>query len=241
VRRLAAIALLALLAAPAAGADEPESPRPGAVIERFLLELKAVERACGESPGISGYQAEPSCAHFEGDLRSFRRALRDACPGGLKSTKSVILEQRRSPDDSLFAAKLLVESHLLLDLFFEPSSGRVLVVQPPSCLELPPGRVPDFLEERKESDDGREVVDKIHPNFPERARQNAVGGLVVLDYVIETDGSVSQVCVVHVDPEGMAFELEAQTALKRWLYSPAPTGADPAGREARMVTSFWLQ
>ncbi|WP_213995294.1 TonB family protein [Arsukibacterium sp.] len=65
---------------------------------------------------------------------------------------------------------------------------------------------------------------RIEPRYPIQAAENRIEGLVQLQFNVQSDGSTSDIIVVHAQPEGV-FEKEAVAALKRWRYAPM---ADPA-------------
>lgn len=60
---------------------------------------------------------------------------------------------------------------------------------------------------------------RFEPVYPEHASQKGIEGSVVLQFDIETDGSVTNVNVVESNPEGV-FNRSAKIALRKWVYEP---------------------
>jgi TonB family protein len=64
------------------------------------------------------------------------------------------------------------------------------------------------------------AIKRVEPKYPNRALKKGYEGWVRLSYVIENDGSVSNVLVT--DSSGLkSFEKSALKSLKKWQYSPA--------------------
>ncbi len=63
---------------------------------------------------------------------------------------------------------------------------------------------------------------RIEPKYPVAAEKAGTEGSVVLQFTVETDGSVSDVNVVKAVPEN-TFDKVAITALKQWRYDTTDT------------------
>ncbi len=61
---------------------------------------------------------------------------------------------------------------------------------------------------------------RVEPVYPERGLQRGKDGRVVLVLTIMPDGSVADVRVVSVTPDGYGFDREALKAVRRWTYKP---------------------
>src|SRR5262249_10986788 len=59
----------------------------------------------------------------------------------------------------------------------------------------------------------------VAPEFPERAMQQKASGVVVLEFVVDTNGEPRDVRVVSAEPAGV-FDRAAIAAVKRWRYDP---------------------
>jgi TonB family protein len=65
---------------------------------------------------------------------------------------------------------------------------------------------------------GLSPIMRIEPKYPVAAAKAGTEGSVVLQFTVETDGSVSDVNVVKAVPEN-TFDKVAVTALKQWRYA----------------------
>ena len=84
-----------------------------------------------------------------------------------------------------------------------------------------------------------ELVEKTQPKYPANARANHEEGRVVLYAVIEADGSLSHMAIIHEAPP----PLEAATieAVRHWRYKPIVCGETPIRLETSIATDFWLE
>ena len=62
------------------------------------------------------------------------------------------------------------------------------------------------------------LVEYVSPICPEHARAQHLSGHVVVQFVINSDGSVSEADVLREEPEGLGFAEAALAALTRWRY-----------------------
>lgn len=77
----------------------------------------------------------------------------------------------------------------------------------------------------------------VAPQFPELARARGIDGWVDLQFLVGTDGSVSEVTVVGAQPAGV-FEQAAVEALRQWRYQPVTHGGQPLAQHARVRVRF---
>lgn len=63
------------------------------------------------------------------------------------------------------------------------------------------------------------VVSTVQPDYPVRASRRRIEGSVELSFVVQPDGSVTDVAVVSSKPLGM-FDREAISAMERWRFAP---------------------
>jgi TonB family protein len=68
------------------------------------------------------------------------------------------------------------------------------------------------------------LLDRVLPVYPEVARRARVEGAVILQVVVERDGSITQIEVVRSQP---LFDQAAIDAVSRWRYKPAALGDRP--------------
>ena len=60
---------------------------------------------------------------------------------------------------------------------------------------------------------------RVEPLYPPQAAEENIEGSVVLQFDIETDGSVSNVKVIESNPRGV-FDRNSKIALRQWTYKP---------------------
>jgi TonB family protein len=78
------------------------------------------------------------------------------------------------------------------------------------------------------------------PRFPEAARQRGIDGWVDLQFIVGTDGSVSDVTIVGAQPAGI-FEPAALEAVRQWRYQPLVRGGQNVSQRARVRVRFKVQ
>lgn len=64
-------------------------------------------------------------------------------------------------------------------------------------------------------------ITRVSPRYPPRALRQRLVGLVVVSFLVRTDGSVDEVKVTSSEPKGV-FEREAISAMQRWRFEPVP-------------------
>jgi TonB family protein len=79
------------------------------------------------------------------------------------------------------------------------------------------------------------LVHRIDPIYPKEARIHQIGGSVILDAAIGTDGSVLKVTVVSGSP---ILVEAALGAVRRWRYNPAQLDGKPVEIEERITIVF---
>jgi TonB family protein len=80
----------------------------------------------------------------------------------------------------------------------------------------------------------------VAPEFPLRARERSLSGWVEVQFIVRTDGSVSDVAVVGAEPVGI-FEQAATDAVRKWHYRPVVRDGQPVMQHTRLRISFALQ
>lgn len=78
------------------------------------------------------------------------------------------------------------------------------------------------------------------PQFPDLARQRGIDGWVDLQFLVGTDGGVSDVKVVGAQPAGI-FEQAALEALRHWHYQPVVRSGHIVSQRARVRLRFTVQ
>lgn len=76
----------------------------------------------------------------------------------------------------------------------------------------------NYTHEAKKTIDGVNPVMRIEPLYPKEAAEKGIEGSVVLQFSINTDGSVDDIHIVKSAPENV-FDKSATTALSQWKYT----------------------
>jgi protein TonB len=85
-----------------------------------------------------------------------------------------------------------------------------------------------------------EISQYSPPVFPVSARERGVSGWVDLKFIVNPDGSVSDVVVTGAQPTGY-FEQSAVEAVRHWHYKPILRGGQAVSQRARLHLRFALQ
>jgi TonB family protein len=80
----------------------------------------------------------------------------------------------------------------------------------------------------------------LAPQFPDVARKRGLDGWVDLQFVVGTDGAVSDVAVVGAQPVGV-FEQAALDAVRHWRYQPVLRAGQAISQHARVRLRFTVQ
>ena len=109
---------------------------------------------------------------------------------------------------------------------------RPVVLQPPDPPRpAGPVRVADLpVTPRKIGD--------VRPAYPEIARLTRVEGTVILEAVLDTSGSVTQLRVIKSAP---MFDQAALDAVRQWRYTPSLYGGHPVSVLMTITVRFTLQ
>jgi TonB family protein len=80
----------------------------------------------------------------------------------------------------------------------------------------------------------------VAPQFPQAARERGIDGWVDLQYLVDTDGAVSDVAVVGAQPAGV-FEQAALDAIRHWRYQPVVHGGHVVSQRTHVRLRFTVQ
>ncbi len=80
----------------------------------------------------------------------------------------------------------------------------------------------------------------VDPDYPELARQARLEGNVILQVVIQKDGSVSEPQLLRVDKANLGFEEAAISAVTQWRYEPAMQNGKPVAVYLTVKVEFSL-
>jgi protein TonB len=81
---------------------------------------------------------------------------------------------------------------------------------------------------------------RVLPTYPELARRARITGQVILQAVIETEGSVSSIRILRETPERVGFGEAAATAVSRWRYRPGMQHGRPVRVLLTVTVDFTL-
>lgn len=133
-------------------------------------------------------------------------------------------------------------------VFFDQTQQRerILIAQVPSPVYEPPD---EEAEDDPPAGDAfsndeislPEIVGKVTPEYPWLARMLRTEGRVILQAIVDTDGSVADLEVLAVNREGLGFEAAAMAAIKRWRYSPATLKGEPVAVYFTIRADFELE
>jgi TonB family protein len=82
------------------------------------------------------------------------------------------------------------------------------------------------------------LLNHVQPEYPPDARANHVQGTVAFFAVIEVDGSLSQITLIH--PAAPELEKAAFQAISQWRYQPSTCAGFPIRVETMISTDFSL-
>lgn len=85
-----------------------------------------------------------------------------------------------------------------------------------------------------------DLMKYVPPDYPLTARRKALTGWVDMQFIVKTDGSVSDPTVVGAEPAGV-FEQPATEAVRKWRYRPILRDGQPINQRARVRVRFALQ
>jgi protein TonB len=81
---------------------------------------------------------------------------------------------------------------------------------------------------------------KVLPRYPELARRSRVTGRVILEAVIQTDGTVASVQILGEFPPRLGFGEAAAEAVSRWRYRPGMQYGVPVAVYFTVTVDFAL-
>ncbi len=81
---------------------------------------------------------------------------------------------------------------------------------------------------------------KVLPRYPELARRAGVAGRVILEAVIQPEGTVASVEILRETPPGLGFGEEAAAAVSRWRYRPGTQAGVPVAVYLTVTVDFTL-
>lgn len=77
----------------------------------------------------------------------------------------------------------------------------------------------EFVFEAYELDQPPQVIVRVPPMYPYKAREQGIEGAVQVKMLVNADGTVGQVIILDARPEGL-FEDAVRKAVPQWKFSP---------------------
>ncbi len=84
-----------------------------------------------------------------------------------------------------------------------------------------------------------QVVARIQPKYPARARDSGVEGWVIVGATVDANGNAYDFRILESSPTGF-FESAALQAFQEWQFSPAMRDGEPVMAKARVRINFNL-
>jgi protein TonB len=85
-----------------------------------------------------------------------------------------------------------------------------------------------------------QVISRIRPVYPPMAKQKNIEGVVVVKFMVTTEGTVENVSVLKAKPQGH-FEKAAMDAVKKWKFQPGTIGEEPVNTWMTAMVKFRLE
>lgn len=102
---------------------------------------------------------------------------------------------------------------------------------------LAPGEVAEVDAYRvEEVDEQPQPIRQAEPHYPRELQRAGISGHVTLEFIIEADGTVSEITVT--DSTHHRFERSAVEAARRWHFTPATRDGQPVRMIARQTIPF---
>lgn len=101
-------------------------------------------------------------------------------------------------------------------------------------------QVRDMIFDIGELDQPPRPLARLDPVYPPRARMRRLEGEVVVEFVVDPDGTVRAIDVVASRP-GDIFTESAVRAIRRWRFSPGTKDGDAVPARVRQKVTFSLQ
>jgi protein TonB len=81
---------------------------------------------------------------------------------------------------------------------------------------------------------------KVLPRYPELARRAGVSGRVILEAIVQIDGTVASVRILRESPPHLGFGEAARAAVARWRYRPGTQQDRPVAVYFTVIVDFAL-
>lgn len=90
-----------------------------------------------------------------------------------------------------------------------------------------------------EVDQKPQLISRVQPIYPYSAKNREITGMVVLKFIVNTKGEVTNISVVEAKPKGI-FEQSAISAVKKWAFKPGTYQGEPVRTWVTVPITFEL-
>lgn len=87
---------------------------------------------------------------------------------------------------------------------------------------------------------GGELLERVAPEYPERAERRGIDGTVEVEFVVTPDGSVRDITILDESPRGLDFGPAARRAIAQWQFEPFRRDGEAVERRLDMAVEFVL-
>jgi TonB family protein len=242
--RWAAVALvLAFAVLPAQAAPPAETSPARELVERVLGYLGLRVRTCSDEVAAEWPDRATLCAPYGGRFSAFKLDV-DSTLARHDISPAITPIEPWTFHAGRYTRVVEVEGERIVVVFDERTKQLVLAL---------PGEKNEDLAE--EVNTGRRVGPRIagfggvsvprvradsqvRPDYPVAAYRQGIAGNVTLRALILRDGSVGDVEVLRVEPDGYEFDAAAVAAVRQWRFDPATLDGEPVDAMHTLRVSF---
>lgn len=220
------------------GAPDTE-PKLDVKVQALVDHLEAQTIDCPAGLLASDVADRTYCGTIDLDLRQLKKSVLKFIRQN-QEVNAVQLGRWSELQGGLQGTPFLLDS-LVFQMVFVPRTATLLLMPHGGCLKDSEATAPGLFEWTL---DGIEIPERLshpRPAYPERARAARVNGAVVLQAIIRQDGTTSEHCVLHVQPNGYGFAESALQALQQARYKPATRDGSPVEIVVTVASTFELR
>ena len=203
----------------------------------LLQRLGAEPIDCPLVPGPEDERLETVCGAVDLPFKQLKKAIESLAR---EQPYRVVLDEGWQYPKGYRKRKAVIDD-ALYTLRFDKKNGVLAVVSHPSCFDSSVVDDPGLYGAGDASVSRLEPVEHVVPSYPEAARAQRAAGYVVLQAIIEQDGSVGDICVVYSARAGYGFEQSARQALEQCTYAAPTRDGEPVRVLKAFPFKWWIQ
>jgi len=190
---------------------------------------------CEKGLDAHGLAAHARCAVTEKSFKAVKKTLRRLLK---KHDGAAELPRSRwAARGDLRISRFFLNRELYF-FSFDVDSGVVAMMPDRPCFDTSRLQDPNLYGVHDDGVTLPEVIERIQPDYPAKARIERTSGLVAVQVLIDDSGQVVDSCVAYAVPTGLGFEERALSAVKSWRYTPARKDGSPV-EFLRTVVVTW--